>query len=314
MNTRKPRRAVNKRVVKIKLKAIADNYELYLFLLPAVLLIFCFQYIPMYGVQIAFKNFSPARGIWGSPWAGLEQFRRFFRSFQSRTVIANTFILSLYGLAAGFPLPIVFALMLNSLGQPKYKRFLQTLTYMPHFVSTVVLVGMITLFLSPRGLFGNISNLLGITPKNILAIPEAFRHAYVWSGVWHNMGWGSIIYLAALSSVDPALYEAATIDGASKWQKIIHIDIPSIAPTIIILLILRTGDILSVGFEKAFLMQNSLNLLKSEVITTYVYKVGIQNTQYSFSAAVGLFNNLINFAVLVLVNRISRKVSETSLW
>jgi putative aldouronate transport system permease protein len=268
----------------------------------------------MYGVQIAFKNFSPARGIWGSPWAGLEQFRRFFRSFQSRTVIANTFILSLYGLAAGFPLPIVFALMLNSLGQPKYKRFLQTLTYMPHFVSTVVLVGMITLFLSPRGLFGNISNLLGITPKNILAIPEAFRHAYVWSGVWHNMGWGSIIYLAALSSVDPALYEAATIDGASKWQKIIHIDIPSIAPTIIILLILRTGDILSVGFEKAFLMQNSLNLLKSEVITTYVYKVGIQNTQYSFSAAVGLFNNLINFAVLVLVNRISRKVSETSLW
>jgi putative aldouronate transport system permease protein len=268
----------------------------------------------MYGVQIAFKNFSPARGIWGSPWVGFEQFRRFFRSFQFRTIIINTFVLSIYSLAAGFPLPIMMALLINSLGARKYKRLMQTVTYMPHFISTVVLVSMITLFLSPRGLFGNISSALGFMPKNILTFPETFRHAYVWSGVWHNMGWGSIIYLAALSSVDPSLYEAATIDGANKWQKIIHIDIPSIAPTCIILLILSTGSILSVGFEKAFLMQNDLNLAKSEVISTYVYKVGIRSTQYSFSAAVGLFNNVINFLVLVLVNRISRKVSETSLW
>jgi putative aldouronate transport system permease protein len=298
----------------VKLKAILNNYELYLFLLPAVLLTFCFQYIPMYGVQIAFKNFSPARGIWGSPWVGLEQFFRFFRSFQSKTVITNTLMLSLYGLAAGFPLPIMLAILINSLGSGTYKRVMQTVTYMPHFISTVVLVSMMTLFLSPRGLFGNISNAMGVLPKNIMGIAEAFRHIYVWSGVWANMGWGSIIYLAALSSVDPGLYEAATIDGANKWQKIIHIDIPSIAPTIIILLILSTGNILSVGFEKVFLMQNSLTLSRSEVISTYVYKVGIQSAQYSFSSAVGLFNNIINFIVLVSVNMISRKVSETSLW
>jgi putative aldouronate transport system permease protein len=297
-----------------KLRAALANYELYLFLLPAVALTFCFKYIPMYGVQIAFKNFTPARGIWGSPWAGLDQFFRFFRTFQSRTVITNTFVLSIYGLAAGFPLPVMLALLINSLSSNRYKRILQTVTYMPHFISTVVIVSMIAMFLSPRGLFGNISGALGLVPKNLLGIPEVFPHAYVWSGIWQNMGWGSIIYLAALSAVDPALYEAATIDGAGKWQKIIHIDLPCIAPTIIILLILRTGDILSVGFEKAFLMQNSLNLSRSEVISTYVYKVGIQSTQYSFSAAVGLFNNVINFVVLALVNRISRKLSETSLW
>jgi putative aldouronate transport system permease protein len=268
----------------------------------------------MYGVQIAFKNFSPAKGIWGSPWVGLQQFQRFFRSYQSKTVITNTLFLSLYGLAAGFPLPIMLALMMNSLNSARYKRVLQTVTYMPHFISTVVLVGMLSIFLSPMGLSGIISKALGLTPVNILGIPESFRHAYVWSSVWHNMGWGSIIYLAALSGIDPALYEAATIDGANKWQKIINIDIPSIAPAIIILLILRTGDILSVGFEKAYLMQNTLNVSKSEVITTYVFKVGLQNSQYSFSAAIGLFNTIVNFIILVLVNRISRKVSETSLW
>jgi len=296
------------------LRLMRDNYELYLFLLPAAALIFCFHYIPMYGVQIAFKNFSAAKGIWGSPWVGFQQFQRFFNTYQSRVVITNTLILSFYNLVMGFPLPIILALLINSIGSKGYKKALQTITYLPHFISTVVLVSMITIFLSPTGLSGQLNRIVGLEPRNILGIPEAFRHAYVWSGVWQGMGWSSIIYLAALSAVDPALYEAATMDGASKVQKILRIDLPCIAPTIIIQLILRTGHILGVGFEKAYLMQNSLNLSQSEVIATYVYKVGIQSSQYSFSAAVGLFNNIINFAILLMVNRISRKVSETSLW
>jgi len=293
---------------------IAVNYDLYLFLLPAVLLFFCFHYIPIYGVQIAFKNFSPARGIWGSPWTGFNQFLRFFRSFKFSTVIGNTLYLSVYNLLIGFPFPIFLALIINSIKNKGYKRVFQTVTYMPYFISTVVLVSMVSLFLSPSGIYGNLMKVLGLPVTNILTVPEVFRHAYVWSGVWHGMGWGSIIYLAALSSVDPSLYEAATIDGANRWQQIIYIDLPSILPTAIILLILNAGHILSVGFEKVFLMQNSVNLGASEVISTYVYKVGIQSTQYSFAAAVGLFNNIINFIVLVLVNRAAKKLSETSLW
>ena len=307
-------KAARKRNFDKKIASVFTNWELYLFLIPAVALTFCFKYIPIYGILIAFKDFSIAKGIWGSPWVGLDHFFRFFRTFQSKVVITNTFFLSFYNLIAGFPLPIILALIINSINSTRYKRILQTVTYMPHFISIVVIVSMVTLFFSPRGLFGIISMAFGKEPVNWLNFPEVFPHTYVWSGIWQSMGWGSIIYLAALSSVDPTLYEAATIDGAGKWKKIIHIDIPSIAPTIIILLILRTGDILSIGFEKAFLMQNSLNLSRSEVISTYVYKVGIQSTQYSFSSAVGLFNTLVNFVVLVVVNRISRKVSETSLW
>ncbi|MDR2375000.1 MAG: ABC transporter permease subunit [Treponema sp.] len=293
---------------------VLKNYELYLFLLPAVVLIFCFHYLPIYGVQIAFKNFTLAKGIWGSPWVGLDQFFRFFRAFQSRVVITNTLILSVYGILVGFPLPIVLALMMNTMGSQKFKRSLQTITYMPYFISVVVLVSMINLYLAPTGLYGQIARAFGVEPVNILNFPEAFRHVYVWSGVWQGMGWSSIIYMAALSSVDPAMYEAATIDGANKFQKIVHIDLPSIAPTCIILLILSAGGILSVGFEKAFLLQNSLNLSRSEVINTYVYKVGLQQAQYSFSTAVGLFNNIINFAILNIVNFIARKVGETSLF
>jgi putative aldouronate transport system permease protein len=290
------------------------NYDLYFFLVPAIVLYFCFYYIPIYGVQIAFKNYSPAGGIWGSPWVGFTHFQRFFRTNQFKTVIANTLTLSIYGLTVGFPMPIILALILNSTKSRRFKRILQTITYLPHFISTVVFVTIILLFLSPSGLFGHIASFFGLPLKNIMGEANLFPHVYVWSGVWQNMGWSSIIYLAALSSIDPALYEAATIDGASKLQKIIHIDLPSIASTCIILLILNTGNILNIGFEKAFLLQNNLNLSRSEVITTYIYKIGIQNTQYSFSAAVGLFNNVINFIVLALVNRISGKLSETSLW
>jgi putative aldouronate transport system permease protein len=295
-------------------KSVLKNYELYLFLIPAFILTFCFAYLPMYGVQIAFRNYSPARGIWGSPWVGFTQFLRFFRTNQFKTIIPNTFFVSIYGIIVGFPIPIILALMMNSINSAKFKRVLQTMTYMPYFISTVVLVSMLNLFLSTTGLFGQITRAFGMIPKNLLADPNVFRHAYVWSGVWQGMGWNSILYLAALSAVDPTLYEAATIDGANKWQKIVHIDLASISSTCIILLILSAGGILSVGFEKAYLMQNTLNLTRSEVINTYVYKVGIQSTQYSFSAAIGLFNNVINFTILVVVNWISSKMSETSLW
>jgi putative aldouronate transport system permease protein len=222
--------------------------------------------------------------------------------------------LSIYGIAVGFPLPIILALMINSLNNAKFKRVLQTITYMPYCISIGVLVSMINLYLSPSGLYGQIARAFGFLPKNLLGDAKIFPHIYVLSGAWQGMGWGSIIYLAALSAVDPALYEAATIDGANKWQKIIHIDLPSIAPTCIMLLILSAGGVLNVGFEKAFLMQNDLNVSSSEVINTYIYKVGIQNAQYSFSAAVGLFNNGINFIILTLVNWISSRLSETSLW
>jgi putative aldouronate transport system permease protein len=283
-------------------------------LLPAILLTILFKYIPIYGLQIAFKNFSVTKGVWESPWAGLTHFVRFFRSPLSWTYITNTLILSVYSLVAEWLPPIFLAVLINSLSNQRYKRLMQTVTYMPHFISTVVLVGMIILFLSPVGLYGNISSALGYPQINLLAISESFRHAYVWSGVWQNMGWGSIIYLAALSAVDVELYEAATIDGAGKLQKIWYIDIPTIMPTIIILLILSTGSILGIGFEKAYLMQNPLNLLQSEVISTYTYKVGLINAQYSFGAAVGLLNNVVNFIILIIVNNVARKTTHMSLW
>lgn len=300
---------------KKRIGKIVKNWELYLFLLPAILLIFCFNYLPMYGVQIAFKDFRPAEGIWGSEWVGLEHFRRFFNSYQFGNLIKNTLIISLYGLLAGFPLPILFALILNQMRFTRFKRFLQTVTSLPNFISTVVLVGMINIFLSPSsGIYGAVCELLNVTPGNPMGDPALFRHIYVWSGVWQSMGWGSIIYLSALSAVDPTLYEAATIDGANKIQKIVNIDLPTIAPTCVISLILSAGGIMGVGFEKIYLMQNSLNLSTSEVISTYVYKVGIQSTQYSFSSAVGLFNTIVNFVILIVVNQFAKKVGETSLW
>lgn len=302
-------------VRKRKKNLILRNWELYLFLLPAILLIFCFNYLPMYGVQIAFKNFRPAKGIWGSEWVGLEHFFRFFRSYQFGNLIKNTLMLSLYGLLAGFPLPILFALILNQMRFNRFKKVLQTVTSLPNFISIVVLVGMVNIFLSPSsGIYGAICNMLGVAAQNPAGDPALFRHIYVWSGVWQGTGWGSIIYLSALSAVDPCLYEAATIDGANRIQKIINIDLPAIAPTCVISLILSAGGIMSVGFEKVYLMQNELNLSTSEVISTYVYKVGIQSAQYSFSSAVGLFNTIINFIILIIVNQVAKRLGDTSLW
>jgi putative aldouronate transport system permease protein len=301
---------MNKTLAEVK-KCI----PLYALLLPAIVLVICFAYVPMYGVIIAFKDYSPARGIMNSAWAGLKHFNRFFNSFQFGTIMRNTLGISFYSIAVGFPLPIIFALFINQMKSGLFKRFFQTVTYMPHFISTVVMVGLLILLLSPSsGIFGSICRALGFTTPNLMANAGAFSSVYVWSDVWQHLGWDSIIYIAALSSVDPTLYEAATIDGASRWHKLIHIDFPMILPTAGILLIMRLGSVLGVGFEKVYLMQNTLNLDTSEVIATYVYKMGLLSSQYSFSAAVGLFNTLVNFVLLVIVNRVSSKISDNTLF
>ncbi len=284
-------------------------------LTPALLYFAIFRYGPMYGLQLAFRDFMPNLGISGSEWIGLENFRRFFNSYHFEVLLKNTLTLSLYQLLVGFPLPILLALSLHALENKKVAKCIQTIVYAPYFISTVVLVGMINIFFSMNG--GLVNSLLALLGKEqILFLGKAsyFPSLYVWSGVWQSTGWSAIIYLAALSSVNPELHEAAKIDGAGRFQRILHIDIPHIVPTIITLLILNAGKIMSVGFEKAYLMQNSLNLEKSEIISTYVYKVGLLEGQYGFSTAVDIFNAVINCVLLVLVNWLSKKVSGSSLW
>lgn len=295
---------------------ILRNWELYLMLLPAVVLLICFTYKPMYGVLIAFKEYRPAEGIWGSSWASpwFKYFQKFFDSYQFVATIKNTLTITLYSLIV-FPVPIILALSVNQMKKGKFKRIFQTVTYMPHFISTVVMVGLLTLILSPgSGVFGTICNMLGVEAPNLLGQAGAFKHLYVWSDIWQHAGWDSIIFIAALSGVDPSLYEAATVDGASKMQKVRFIDIPLLIPTAIIMLILRMGGLMSLGFEKVYLMQNDLNINSSEVISTYVYKIGVINTQYSYSAAINLFSTLVNFVLLIMVNRIAKRYSESSLW
>lgn len=294
---------------------IAQCWELYLFLLPAVLLIFIFNYVPMYGIQIAFKEYKPVLGIWGSKWVGLKHFQRLFSLPKLGLIVGNTFRISLMSIVLGFPFPIALALVLNQIRSEKYKRLIQTVTYMPHFISTVVIVGMLSVFLSTKyGIYRYFCDQLGVAPVNLMGNKNVFPWLYVFSGIWQHTGWNTIIYLAALSAVDEGLYEAATIDGANRWQRMVHIDIPCLVPTMIILLILDSGSILSVGFEKIFLMQNSSNLMVSEVISTYTYKMGLQSMQYSFSTATNLLNTFVNFVMLFAVNQISRRVSDYSLW
>lgn len=298
-------------------RRIARNWGLYLLLLPALTLLICFTYKPMYGVLIAFKEYKPVKGILGSAWADpwYKYFKKFFDSFQFKTTIRNTLVITLYSMLVMFPLPIILALGINQLKNRTYRKIFQTVTYMPHFISTVVMVGLLTLLLSPgSGLLGAVCGILGIEAPNFLGQPSAFKHLYVWSDVWQHVGWDSIIYIAALSSVDPSLYEAATVDGATNLQKIKYVDIPMLVPTAVIMLIMRFGSLMSLGFEKVYLMQNDLNLTASEVISTYVYKIGIINVQYSYSAAINLFSTVINFILLILVNQISKKVSDNSLW
>ena len=297
---------------------IKVNWQLYLFLLLPAAYIVIFAYIPMLGAQIAFRRYSARLGIWGSPWVGFDHFLRFFQSYQLRRILPNTIRLSLYGLIAGFPIPIIFALLLNVMKNGKTKKIIQTVTYMPHFISVVVLVGMVYRLLSPvNGLYAHIIRLFNLRNVDLLAQPSIFPHLYVWSGVWQNFGWSSIIYLAALAGVNSELHEAAEIDGANRFQRVIHIDFPAILPTATILLILSSGSILSVGFEKIYLMQNAMNLRVSEVISTYVYKIGLGSgglSDFSYAAAIGLFNSVVSLIMIASVNVLARKLSETSLW
>lgn len=295
-------------------KSMKRNWQLYLLLLPTLLFFIIFHYIPMYGVQIAFKDFYATMGIIGSPWVGFDHFERFFESYYFWRLLKNTILLNLYQLLL-FPLPIIFALMLNELKNSAFKKWSQTLTYAPHFISVVVVVGMVVAFLDPiTGIVNLVIKGLGGEAVPFLTSPEWFRHVYVWSGEWQSLGWGTIIYLAALAGVNPELHEAAKVDGATAFQRIWHINLPSILPTIVILFILNIGKFMSIGFEKVLLMQNSLNSETSDIIQTFVYKTGLLEGQYSFAAAVGLFDSVINILLLILVNYLAKRVSENSLW
>lgn len=297
------------------LKLMRKNWILYLFLLPAIAYIGVFHYGPMYGIQLAFRDFAPSLGIWGSPFVGMKYFDMFFSSPRFSMLLSNTIILSVYNLLLSFPAPILLALILHYTPNLHLKKFAQTVTYAPHFISTVVLVGMLNIFLSPSsGFVNSLIKALGMEPIYFFGEAGWFRHVYVLSDVWQNAGWGSIIYMAALTAVSPELHEAAIIDGATKLQRIYHIDVPTIMPTMVILLIMSLSNIMSIGFEKTYLMQTSLNLTTSEVISTYTYKVGLMQAEYSYSTAIGLFNNVINFTLLIVVNWAARRLSGSSLW
>ena len=284
-------------------------------LLPAILYTAVFLYIPMYGVLMAFQDYSPVKGIIGSNFVGLKHFKKFFSTYMAKQIISNTVILSGYSLLASFPFPVILALMLNYCVNRRFGKIVQTVTYMPYFISVMVLVGMMNIFFSTNyGVVNTVLQALGIEPFSFMSSEKSFRHMYVWSGIWQGMGYSSVIYFAALSGIDPTLYEAAELDGASKLQRIRYIDLPSIMPTVIIMLIMSAGNLMSIGFEKAYLMQNDRNSGVSEIIATYVYKVGLIDARYSFSAAINLFNSAINFVILIVINKISRKLSDTSLW
>ena len=297
------------------LRFLKKHYQLYLLLLPSAVLLFCFAYLPMAGIVIAFQSYSPALGIMGSKFVGMKNFMQYFRSYQFAVTIKNTLVLSIYSILVGFPLPILLALMCNQMKTKMFKKVFQVITYLPHFISTMVMCGLILIFLSPSsGLFANLFKLFGAQFPNLMASAANFKHVYVWSDIWQHLGWDSIIYLAALAGIDPTYYEAATVDGATTLQKIRYIDIPMILPTAMVLLILRAGSILGIGFEKVFLLQNVQNIMSSEIISTYVYKMGMQSMQYSLSTAIGLFNTVVNVIVLLLVNLISKKLTENSLF
>jgi len=299
---------------EIFMKHMRGNWQVYTLLLPALTYFFIFNYIPMYGVQIAFKDYIANLGFWGSPFVGFEYFERFFDSYYFWRLIRNTLVLSVYELIL-FPLPIIFALSLHELSYGRFKKWSQTLTYAPHFISVVVVVGMIIAFLDPiTGLANHVIQFFGGSSVDFLTSPGWFRHIYVWSGQWQNLGWGTIIYLAALAGVNPELIEAAKVDGASRMQRIRHINIPAILPTIVVLFVLNMGNFMQMGFEKVLLLQNNLNSQTSDIIATFVYETGILEGQYSYSAAIGLFESLINITVLVLANYAAKKITSESLW
>lgn len=301
--------------VDLKKKKRKIHYQLWLMALPAIVYFLIFSYGPMYGIVIAFKKFSPAKGIWGSPWVGLEQFVKFFHSYQSVRLITNTLKISVLTLLFSFPLPIILAMMLNQIKNKRFKKMVQTISYAPHFISLVVMCGMVILFLSPSsGFINSVIKALGFEPVNFMAKKELYMPIYIISEIWQNVGWNAVIYIAALAGVDPQLYEAAKLDGAGKLQIIHYIDFPSIMPTIVIMLIMNIGSIMNVGFQKAFLLQNDLNISVSEIISTYTYKIGLLSADYSYSTAIGLLNMIVNVVLLVAANSMAKKLTKTSLW
>lgn len=295
---------------------LKKEWQLWVMILPALAYILIFCYGPMYGIQLAFRKYDFSKGLTGGDWVGFKYFVQYFESPLFAITMRNTFIISFFTLICGFPVPILLAIVINSLRQNKLKRVVQTAVYMPYFISTVVMVAILQILLSPTtGVISSLLKNLHLISKNVnlLGTPSAFVPVYVLSGVWQSAGWNSIIFIAALSAVDGQLYDAAKVDGASRWQQVIHVELPALVPTIVILLIMNMGRILSVGFEKVFLMQNDLNLSVSEVISTYVFNIGVQSGQFSFGSAVGLFNTIINFAFLMLANMISKKTADISL-
>ena len=296
--------------------ALKRDWQLWVMILPALAYIIIFCYGPMYGIQLAFRRYDFSKGLTGGDWVGLKYFMQYFQSPMFGTTLRNTFVISFFSLICGFPVPILLALVINSLRQEKLRRVVQTAVYMPYFISTVVMVAILQILLSPST--GVVSGLLKsshLIPQsvNLLGTPGAFVPVYVLSGIWQSAGWNSIIFIAALSSVDGQLYDAARVDGANRFKQVIHVELPALVPTIVILLIMNMGRVLSVGFEKVFLMQNDMNISVSEVISTYVFNIGVQSGQFSFGSAVGLFNTIVNFVFLMIANMVSRKTADISL-
>ena len=290
------------------------NKSLYLLVVPVLLFYICFHYKPMYGAIIAFQDYNPRKGISGSEWVGFQQFIRFFNSPYFGRLLRNTLLLSVYGIIFGFPIPIILALLLNELKAEKYKKVVQTVTYLPHFISMVVVTGIIKDFTQSTGLINDIVVMLGGERTSLIMNPNLYRTIYIVSDIWQGIGWGSIIYLSALSGVAQDLYEAAAIDGAGRWKQMLHVTLPGIAPTIVIQLILRVGQLLGSGYEKTILLYNEATYETADIIGSYIYRVGILERDWSYSTAIGLFNSAINLVLLVITNKISRKLSETSLW
>jgi len=296
-------------------RAVQRDWQLYILLLPALTLIFIFCYLPLYGAQIAFRDYKAVFGITGSQWVGLKNFRDFFNAYYFGRLLENTFLLNLYGLLWGFPVPIILAIMLNQIEWPRFKKFTQTVIYIPHFISTVVMAGILYLFLSPdSGIINVFIEAFGGKPIHFMIEPNWFRPLFIISDIWQHAGWNTILYIAALTGIDPEIYEAATIDGATKLQKIKYIDIPHLTPIVVMMLILSCGSLLVSNTDKALLMQTPGNMVKSDIIGVYVYQMGLTKAQFSYTSAIGLFINVINFVMIITVNWISKKLGETSLF
>ena len=292
-----------------------NNWQLYVLILPAIIYFIVFNYMPLYGIQIAFKDFKAVFGISGSKWVGFKHFENFFHAYYFKRLLANTLLLNVYNLLWSFPVPIILAILLNQIKGPKIKRFIQTSIYVPYFISTVVLAGMLYIFLSPTsGIFNILRQALGMKAVDFMSDAKAFRTIYIVSGIWQSAGWGTILYIASLSGVDPSLYEAAEIDVASIWQKIRYIDMPSIVPVIVMVFILDCGKLLSSNTDKALVMQTAGNIPTSDIIGVYVYNVGLGSGQFSYTTAIGLFINIINFIIIITANQISKKISDVGLF